>query len=398
MSRKLIPITLIAAGLALPALVKITNISSAELAAEPNISISEVAARHTRAFQAARNAEINASIARVTALRLKAFEAARNAEIDAFMARVAFHRARNAEINASIARVTAQRLKAFEQARNAEINASIARVAYHRARNAEIDASIARVAAQRAKAFEQARNTEINASIARVEFHRARNAEIDASIARVTAQRAKAFEQARNAEINASIARVAAQRAKAFEQARNAEINASITRVAYHRARNAEAELPRLPVLAAAKAEDNIAPSPMTTSAIGRLYEPKSLTEAEPRRHSRRLPDVAVAVSDATPKPLKLTAANDITDEIVRPPSVLAVERSPGNEISAVDASVCKPKTSGQKPPQVQSQRHRRTARARKNVKTAQSESVPGWAMKMFDSNWQGKAFSYQYR
>ncbi len=105
MLRKLIPITLIVSGLAFPALIKITNIGSAESSAEPNISVSEVAARHTKVFEAARNTEINASIARVKAQRLKAFEAARNAEIDASIARVAFHRARNAEIKSLIARI-----------------------------------------------------------------------------------------------------------------------------------------------------------------------------------------------------------------------------------------------------------------------------------------------------
>ncbi len=161
--------------------------------------------------------------------------------------------------------------------------------------------------------------------------------------------------------------------------------------------RGAQVRDAKPPVLAAAKGEDNITPLPMTTSATGRLYEPQSLIEAKPPRHSHPLPAVAAEVSDVEPKPLKLTAATEISEEITSPPSVLAVERSPVNELAAIDIPVRKPKTSRTKRPQVQSQRPRGTARARKKVKATQSNThIPSWARKMYGGNWQDRAFLYQ--
>ena len=153
-----------------------------------------------------------------------------------------------------------------------------------------------------------------------------------------------------------------------------------------------------MPKLAAAQIDASVAPSPMTTSATGRLYQPQTLTESVASRHGRRIPAVAEEISDAKPKPLKLTAANEISEEITSLPSVLAVEHSSLNDVAAIDIPIRKPEASGSTRRQMQSQRPRRTTRRRKNVKAAQNDSVPGWAGKMFDGNWQGRAFSYQDR
>jgi len=158
------------------------------------------------------------------------------------------------------------------------------------------------------------------------------------------------------------------------------------------------AELLRQPVPGAAQAEDSIALSPMTTSATGRLYDPQSLTKAKPPWHSGRRPEVAAEVSDAALKPLKLTAANEISKRFASPPSVLAVKRSPVNGVDTIDGPVRKPKASSAKRRQLKSQRHRRAARARKRVKASQMSSVPRWAKKMFNGTWQDRAFSYQYQ
>lgn len=153
-----------------------------------------------------------------------------------------------------------------------------------------------------------------------------------------------------------------------------------------------------MPKLAAAQIDASVARSPMTTSATGRLYEPQTLTPGVTSRHSRRLPAVAQEISDAEPKPVKLTAVNEISKEIASPPSVLAVEHSSLNDMVAIDIPVRKPTASGPNRRQMQSQRPRRAARARRKIKAAQNDSVPGWAGKMFDGNWQSRAFSYQYR
>lgn len=153
-----------------------------------------------------------------------------------------------------------------------------------------------------------------------------------------------------------------------------------------------------MPKLAAAQIDASVAPSPMTTSATGRLYQPRSLTEARPPQHNGRLPAVVVEVSDAKPKPVTLTAANEISEEIASLPSVLAVEHSSLNDVAAIDIPIRKPEASGSTRRQMRSQRPRRTARPRKKIKAAQGNNVPGWAKKMFDNNWQGRAFSYQDR
>ena len=153
-----------------------------------------------------------------------------------------------------------------------------------------------------------------------------------------------------------------------------------------------------MPKLAAAQIDASVAPSPMTTSATGRLYQPRSLTEARPPQHNGRLPAVVVEVSDAEPKPVTLTAANEISEEIASLPSVLAVEHSSLNDVAAIDIPIRKPEASGSTRRQMRSQRPRRTARPRKKIKAAQGNNVPGWAKKMFDNNWQGRAFSYQDR
>ena len=67
-----------------------------------------------------------------------------------------------------------------------------------------------------------------------------------------------------------------------------------------------------MPKFAAIQIDASGAPSPMTTSATGQLYQQRSLTEARPPRHSGRLPAVVVEVSDAKPKPVTLAAANEI--------------------------------------------------------------------------------------
>ena len=152
------------------------------------------------------------------------------------------------------------------------------------------------------------------------------------------------------------------------------------------------------PKFAAIQIDASVAPSPMTTSATGRLYQPRSLTEARPPRHSGRLPAVVVEVSDAKPKPVTLAAANEISEEIASLPSVLAVEHSSLNDVAAIDIPIRKPEASGSTRRQMRSQRPRRTARPRKKIKAAEYDSVPGWAKKMFDNNWQGRAFSYQDR
>jgi len=153
-----------------------------------------------------------------------------------------------------------------------------------------------------------------------------------------------------------------------------------------------------MPKFAAIQIDASVAPSPMTTSATGRLYQPRSLTEARPPQHNGRLPTVVVEVSDAKPKPVTLTAANEISEEIASLPSVLAVEHLSLNDVAAIDIPIRKPEASGSTRRQMRSQRPRRTARPRKNVKSAQSDNVPRWAKKMFDGNWQGRAFSYQDR
>jgi len=153
-----------------------------------------------------------------------------------------------------------------------------------------------------------------------------------------------------------------------------------------------------MPKLAAAQIDASVAPSPMTTSATGRLYQPRSLTEARPPQHNGRLPTVVVEVSDAKPKPVTLAAANEISEEIASLPSVLAVEHSSLNDVAAIDIPIRKPEASGSTRRQMRSQRPRRTARPRKKIKAAEDDSVPGWAKKMFDNNWQGRAFSYQDR
>ena len=153
-----------------------------------------------------------------------------------------------------------------------------------------------------------------------------------------------------------------------------------------------------MPKLAAAQIDTSVAPWPMTSSATGRLYEPQTLTESMASRHGRRIPAVAEELSDAKPKPVTPTAANEISEEIASPPSVLAVEHSSLNDVTAIDIPIRKPEASGSTRHQMRSQRPRRTARTRKNIKAAQNDSVPGWARKMFDGNWQGRAFSYQYR
>lgn len=153
-----------------------------------------------------------------------------------------------------------------------------------------------------------------------------------------------------------------------------------------------------MPKFAAIQIDASVAPSPMTTSATGRLYQPRSLTEARPPQHNGRLPTVVVEVSDAKPKPVTLTAANEISEEIASLPSVLAVEHSSLNDVAAIDIPIRKPEASGSTRRQMRSQRPRRTARPRKKIKAAQNDSIPGWASKMFDGNWQGRAFSYQDR
>jgi hypothetical protein len=153
-----------------------------------------------------------------------------------------------------------------------------------------------------------------------------------------------------------------------------------------------------MPKFAAAQIDASGAPSPMTTSATGRLYQPRSLTEARPPQHNGRLPTVVVEVSDAKPKPVTLAAANEISEEIASLPSVLAVEHSSLNDVAAIDIPIRKPEASGSTRRQMRSQRPRRTARPRKKIKAAQGNNVPGWAKKMFDGNWQGRAFSYQDR
>ena len=153
-----------------------------------------------------------------------------------------------------------------------------------------------------------------------------------------------------------------------------------------------------MPKLAAAQIDASVAPSPMTTSATGRLYQPRSLTEARPPQHNGRLPTVVVEVSDAKPKPVTLAAANEISEEIASLPSVLAVEHSSLNDVAAIDIPIRKPEASGSTHRQMRSQRPRRTARPRKKITAAQGNNVPGWAKKMFDNNWQGRAFSYQDR
>lgn len=172
---------------------------------------------------------------------------------------------------------------------------------------------------------------------------------------------------------------------------------------------------PRLPLMAATKAEDSVARSPMTTSATGRLYQPKSLSEGEPATTSLKLPAPAAEVADAAPRSLKLSATTDVTNEIASPQSMFAVEQSPVNEISArdvqvrerevstpisvekktqLDRSVTQPGPS----PKVRSKRRPRIAKARKKARAATSDKVPGWAKKMFGGSWQDSAFAYQYR
>ncbi len=153
-----------------------------------------------------------------------------------------------------------------------------------------------------------------------------------------------------------------------------------------------------MPKLAAAQIDASVAPSPMTTSATGRLYDPQTLTESVASRHGRRIPAVAEEISDTEPKPVMLVAANEISEEIASPSSALAIEHSSLNDVAAIDIPIGKPEASGSTRRQMQSQRPRRTARPRKKIKAAQNDSIPGWASKMFDGNWQGRAFSYQYR
>ena len=174
-----------------------------------------------------------------------------------------------------------------------------------------------------------------------------------------------------------------------------------------------------LPAIAAAQAKDSIAASPITTSATGRLFEPKPVTEAKPPRHSDLLPAAAAVVLDSVPKalkpreaaevqdsapePLKLSAATDITEEVDVLPSVVAVEQASVNKVAAIDIPIRKPETSGRKSPQLKSQRSRKTARTRKKVRARKApktvnpdQVVPRWAEKMYDGSWQNKAFAYQ--
>ena len=172
---------------------------------------------------------------------------------------------------------------------------------------------------------------------------------------------------------------------------------------------------PKFPVMAATKAEDNVAHSPMTTSATGRLYQPQSLSEAEPATTSHKLPALAAEGADAAPRPLKLTATTDVTNEIAPPQSMLAVEQSPVNEISARDVQVREREastpipvekktqldraaTQSDKSPKAKSTRRPRIAKARKKAQASKSDTVPGWAKKMFGGSWQDSAFAYQYR
>lgn len=154
--------------------------------------------------------------------------------------------------------------------------------------------------------------------------------------------------------------------------------------------------LPSKPEVAAAQTDTSFGPSPMTTSATGRLYNPQALMQSVASRHRPQLPAVAQEVLDAKPKPVRLTAANEISEEITPPPSVLAIERSSLNDASSIDIPIRKPNASERTGRQVQAQRPRRTARVRNKLKATQGNSVPGWASKMFDGNWQGSAFSYQ--
>lgn len=172
---------------------------------------------------------------------------------------------------------------------------------------------------------------------------------------------------------------------------------------------------PRRPIMAATKAEDSGARSPMTTSATGRLYQPKSLSEGEPSTTSHKLPALAAEVADAAPRSLKLSATSNVTNDIASPQSMLAVEQSPVNEIYArdvqvrerevsipisvekktqLDRSVTQPGTS----PRAKSKRRARIAKARKKARAASSDKVPGWAKKMYGGSWQDSAFAYQYR
>ena len=152
-------------------------------------------------------------------------------------------------------------------------------------------------------------------------------------------------------------------------------------------------------VVTTATTGDNATPSPMSTSATGRLLQPQSLTETNLPHGDHGLSAVATEVSDTEPKPVKLAAATEISSEIKSPPSVLAIERTPTNEAAAIDIPIRKPKLSGMKRHHVQSQAPRKTARVRRKVKPTQSSAhIPPWARKMYDSNWQDRAFSYQYR
>jgi len=165
------------------------------------------------------------------------------------------------------------------------------------------------------------------------------------------------------------------------------------------RAELGSAELPAQSASAAAQAEENIAPSLMTTSATGRLLHPQSLAETNLPQNNHGLSAVATEVSDTEPKPVKLAAATEISSEIKSPPSVLAIERTPTNEVAAIDIPIRKPKLSGMKRHHVQSQAPRKTARVRRKVKPTQSSAqIPPWARKMYEGNWQDRAFSYQYR
>lgn len=164
--------------------------------------------------------------------------------------------------------------------------------------------------------------------------------------------------------------------------------------------------------IAAAQAEDDIAASPITTSATGRLYEPRPVTEAKTPRHSDRLPAITAVVSDSppkplklraaaeirdsAPKPLKLSAANDITEEVDALPSVLAVEQPSTTKAAAINIPIRKPETSNQKSPQ-KTARMRKWVRPRGAPKNVNADQVvPKWAEKMYEGSWQDKAFAYQ--
>jgi len=158
----------------------------------------------------------------------------------------------------------------------------------------------------------------------------------------------------------------------------------------------AVSELPTLSTGALLEADNSVATSPISTSAIEPL-------KAAPARDghalpARVLPDTIERLADTAPKPIRLAAVGG--DESAVAPTLPVVEIGPPTD--EVDAVEAKPETKPEpvaESPAARPRAHPRRRHAARLHKARNKASkivrAPRWAAQMFETPWQSKAFSY---